>query len=390
VSRSEHRDTGSSGPGRVRLLEGHLSSNGGPRAQASGPRYLLRPSVEPFVARDGALCFIRPGGTDLVVRHPTPADIEVVHRLRGGATTAEALSDTIPLDVAAVQQKLDDLVTAGLVLVRPAPAGPPLHGEDVERFARQLPYLAELGDETTLQRRLRDSSVVILGCGGIGTWVVAGLACIGVGTIVLVDDDVVALSNLNRQILFTRRDVGAAKVSTAARWLEAFDSAIAVKAVARRVASEDDVPPLIAGADAVVLAADEPPYMIGRWVNTACLDAGIPFMVAGQVPPIVKVGPTYACHDGACFACHETALAEESSAYQDYVDSRRGESATAATVGPASAVAGGLIGMEMMHLLTGQRPATSEFAFIMDMRTLAVRHAPVRRDPKCRRCKHLD
>src|SRR4051812_28502186 len=124
--------------------------------------------------------------------------------------------------------------------------------------------------------------------------------------------------------------------------------------------------------------------------NPAAPAGGPPFVFPAKAPPIVKVGPTSACHDGACFACHETALAEESSAYQDYVDSRRGESATAATVGPASAVAGGLIGMEMMHLLTGQRPATSEFAFIMDMRTLAVRHAPVRRDPKCRRCKHLD
>ena len=57
---------------------------------------------------------------------------------------------------------------------------------------------------------------MILGCGGLGSWVAAGLACVGVGRLTLVDDDVVELSNLNRQLLFTEADIGRAKVAAAA------------------------------------------------------------------------------------------------------------------------------------------------------------------------------
>jgi bacteriocin biosynthesis cyclodehydratase domain-containing protein len=173
------------------------------------------------------------------------------------------------------------------------------------------------------------------------------------------------------------------------RWLHAFDPAIGVTSVERRVESPADAAEVVRGADAVVLAADWPPYEIGRWVNAACVAARIPFIVAGQLPPILKIGPSYAPGEGACLSCHETALAAESYAYQDYTAHRASDSGMASTVGPASCVAGGLIGLELLHLLAGLPPATREFAFIVDMRTLDVRRAPVARDPACATCKHL-
>jgi bacteriocin biosynthesis cyclodehydratase domain-containing protein len=355
----------------------------------SGPRYLLRPSVESFCDRHGALCFVRPGEQDLLVRDPEPADVTLVARLRGPAETACGLADVLGLDVAVVQAKLDSLVSAGLVLARDAAPGGDLSDEDAERFSRQLPYLAELGDEIELQRRLRGSRVVVLGCGGLGTWVVAGVACIGVGTLVLVDDDHVSLSNLNRQILYAAGDVGARKVAATARWIRAFDPAIGVEPVPRRVESEADLRDLVVGADAVVLAADWPPYEIGRWVNAVCIRAGIPFLVAGQMPPVIKVGPTYIAGEGPCFACHERALAQGSEAYDDYVAFRSSDAATASTVGPASCVAGGLLALELMHLLVGERPVTRDLALLVHMRTLEVEREPVRRDPACPACKHL-
>ena len=293
-----------------------------PADDAGGPRYALRPSVEPFVDRHGTLCLVQPGGQDLVVRDPDRADVALIRRLEGTCDTAEGLAASIGAPAPAVQAKLDSLVAAGLVLTKDASPGPALAGEDGERFSRQLPYLAELGDELRLQHRLRDASVAVIGCGGLGTWAIAALACIGVGRLLLADDDDVELSNLNRQILYARRDVGAAKVTASANWLRAFDPAIDVTAVKRRIAAAADVGPAIAGADVVVLAADWPPYEIARWVNAACAEARLPFIVAGQVPPVLKIGPTYAPGSGACFACHEKALAETSSAYEDYVAHR--------------------------------------------------------------------
>ena len=75
--------------------------------------------------------------------------------------------------------------------------------------------------------------------------------------------------------------------------------------------------------------------------------------------------------------------------YDDYVSWRGAAPMTASTLGPASAVIGGLIGTELLHLLAGTRPATQEVALILDLRTLELRREPIRRDPGCAACKHL-
>jgi len=362
----------------------------GPLTRAvGGPVYRLRPSIEPFVDRHGALCFVRPGDDDLVVREPDDADLALVGALQDGWDTVAGLTQRLGRDRSLIELKLDALVAAGLALMR-SPDAPPLTGEDADRFARQLPYLAELGDEIRLQRQLRDATVVVIGCGGLGTWAIATLACIGVGRIVLVDDDHVALSNLNRQILYTRDDVGAAKVGAAARWIHAFDPAIRVRMVERRVESAADVAGVVAGANAVVLAADWPPHEIARWVNAACLEAHVPFVVAGQLPPLLKIGPTYIPAAGPCFTCHATALANASDAYEDYVAFRGAAPVTAPTTGPGSCLVGGLLGLDLLHLLIGRVPATAGVAILVDMRTLTMRRERIDRDPDCPACKHLD
>lgn len=339
--------------------------------------------------RHGVLCFVWPGGRDLVVRDPSREDIALIELLKTGSHSAGSLAASLGVEASSVQSQLDSLVTAGLVLHRDEPESLPLIGDEAARFSRQLPYLAELGDEVAVQRRIREARVVVLGCGGLGTWAIAALACIGVGNLVLVDDDVVALSNLNRQILYARADVEEPKVAASERWLHSFDPAIDVTSLERRVESAKDAAAVIGRADAVVLAADWPPYEIGRWVNAACVDARIPFIVAGQLPPVIKVGPAYLPGRGACLACHETALADESYAYEDYVAHRSSDAGTASTVGPASAIAGGMIGLELLHLLAGRSPATRDFALIVHMQTLEARRAPITRDPLCATCKHL-
>jgi bacteriocin biosynthesis cyclodehydratase domain-containing protein len=390
VTRFEDRDRRPADRGRVGLLQGDLSTDCGPPAgPASGPHYRLRPSVEAFVDRDGVLCFVVPGRQHLVVRDPDDVDVALVRALRDDWSSPATLAGSTGADLPLVVEKLDSLDAADLVLRRASPESSPLIGDDAERFSRQLPYLAELGDENQLQRRLRECVVVVLGCGGLGTWAIAALACIGVGKLVLVDDDEVALSNLNRQILYTAGDVGVPKVTATEAWLNAFDPAIEVTTLMRRVAAANDVEPIIDGADAVVLAADWPPYRIARWVNAACVVARTPFIVAGQVPPVLKLGPTYVPGVGACFACHESALTRDSYAYEDYVATRIAEPAVASTVGPASCVAGGLMGLELMHLLTGNRPATQGLAMTVHMQTLEVQRIPIARDPDCAACKHL-
>lgn len=234
--------------------------------------------------------------------------------------------------------------------------------------------------------RLRAARVVVLGCGGLGSWALAALATLGVGRFVLVDDDTIEPGNLNRQLLYGPADVGALKVRRAAAWLERFDAAVEVRALARRMSAADDVAAILPEADVLVQTADWPPYRLVRWVDEACRSAGVPYVIGGQRPPVVKVGPVFVPGTTACFTCQETAIAERFPLYRELAASRDEQPLRATTLGPASGIAGTLIASEVRRLLLGRPLATAGRAMLIDLRTLAVRWEAVERDPHCAAC----
>ena len=135
--------------------------------------------------------------------------------------------------------------------------------------------------------------MAVLGVGGLGGWAALALACCGVGEMWLVDGDRVEASNLNRQILYTEADIGLLKVEAAAARLRAFNSAMRITATARRLESQAEIADFIDGADVVIDAADWPAHDIERWCNSACFEAGIPYITMSHFPPIARVGPLY-------------------------------------------------------------------------------------------------
>jgi bacteriocin biosynthesis cyclodehydratase domain-containing protein len=395
VSSDGHRHHERDDRAGIRLREGQLTNGvAGPHA---GPAtlYRLRPSVEVFPAADGCLYFIRPGpGPDLVVARPERADRVLVERLAEGPAAVAELQVGLAaagaeLSDAELARKLDSLASADLLLAHCDP-DPPLDPGDAERFARQLPYFAEHGDPAAAQRRLMAARVVVLGCGGLGTWVLGALAGAGVRRFVLVDDDLIELSNLNRQILYGVGDIGRPKVECAAEWLRRFEPRAELRLVKRRMRSAADLRAILDGADALVHAADWPPYEILRWADEACRSAGVPYITAGQVPPVLKIGPTYVPGRSACFACQELATREAYPLYAELAAHRRDHETAATTLGPASGVVGTLLAMEVMHLLLGsQPPATEGRALLVDMRTLETRWETVERRADCPACNHL-
>ena len=330
------------------------------------------------------LYLLRAGADDLVVRDAGDDDVAVVEALAQEALSARELADRLGLDAAAVGEKLDALAAAGVLT--PAAVSPPLDPVDADRFSRQLPYLAEYGDERELQRRLGAARVSVVGCGGLGSWAIAALAAAGVRRLRLVDHDTVELSNLNRQAIYRLDQLGVAKVESAAAWLRAFDDRAEVEIEARRVDGQSAARRVVEGADAVVLTADEPPGELARWFNEACLRARVPFITASQWPPLIRVGPLYVPGRTPCFACHETALRTGSLAYDSYVEHARTTPSRAATLGPASALVGSLLAQELVHLLIGVEPATSATAHTIDLRTLQVAGDVVPRDGSCDAC----
>ena len=385
----DHRADGAPGPVRVGVLEGSLSDAPAGPADAAGGRRLgldpltLRSSVDAVATGDGSLVLVRAGEPDLQVRDPEPLDRALLRLLAGGSWTGDQLAAATGADGDAIAAKLRSLDAAGLLREEGERI---LDPEDRERFDRQLPFLAERGDAEALQQRLRRAHVAVLGCGGLGTWTVAGLGAAGVGRFTLVDDDRVETSNLNRQILFSAAQRGRAKVAEAARWLAAYDPRIDVAALPVRVDGPEAVEAAVGDADLVVLAADWPPYEIARWVNAVCVRRRRPFIVGGQAPPLVKLGPLYWPGRTACFACHESALRRDSAHYDDYVAHVREAPARGATLGPAAGMVGAGIAMEALQLLTGAEPATLGAAILTDLRTMTTRRVAVDRDAGCATC----
>lgn len=150
------------------------------------------------------------------------------------------------------------------------PLGPPLTREQLARGSRHL-LLAELGVDG--QRRLRNAKVCVIGAGGLGAPVLQYLAAAGVGTIGIVDDDVVDVSNLQRQVIHGTADVGRAKVDSAAESIAALDPDIVVTTHGERLTSQN-VDAILSGYDVVVDGTDNFPtrYL----VNDACVRLGLP------------------------------------------------------------------------------------------------------------------
>jgi bacteriocin biosynthesis cyclodehydratase domain-containing protein len=389
VSDHEHRDDRPSGPERVRLLQGHVGHEDltPPLADpAGGRRYHLRCSVDAFLAGDGSLYFVRAGGEDLRVRDASDDDVRLVRSLLEGAATAGQLATRSALPVATVEEKLAALVEAGVTAAWPG--GAALDATDAERFSRQLPFLAEFGDPAQMQAALRAAHVLVIGTGGLGSWVLASLCASGVGRYTLVDPDVVECSNLNRQILFGPGSLGRPKVHEAADWVMRYDPRAEVRAVQEAVRGRDDIERWLPGTDLVVLAADWPPYEISRWVNASCLAACVPFVSAGQQLPIVKVGPAYVPGRTACFTCHERELREASPLYDEYVAHVRSARRPVPTLGTASGVAGALVAHEVVTLLLIGQSSIAGAAAILDLATMRMELQAVEQDPACPVCKH--
>jgi molybdopterin/thiamine biosynthesis adenylyltransferase len=169
----------------------------------------------------------------------------------------------------------------------------------LDRFARHI-VLPEIGGAG--QVALSRKHVVVMGLGGIGSPALQYLAASGIGRFTLVDDDTVDVSNLQRQTIFTTRDVGHGKATSARRWLANFDDALAVEITDARLTGEN-AGRIIAGADLVLDGTDN--FATRLAVSDACVAAGVPLLSAavgrfqGQVGAFAGHLPEQACY--RCF-----------------------------------------------------------------------------------------
>jgi bacteriocin biosynthesis cyclodehydratase domain-containing protein len=347
----------------------------------------LKTTTEVLSSPGGDICLLRPSAdSDLVIEGAGERDRELVAAL-DGLTPRAALEADFGAD--SVSQILELLGAEGLV--EDAGAYDALTERERGRFDRQLRYFADVAPDglsaPECQLRLRDARVLVLGMGGLGSWAALSLACCGVGELTLVDGDEVELSNLNRQVLYTPEDIGRPKARVAAEAIVRFNPDVELIPVERTLGTAEEIARAVDGASLVVDAADRPAHDIERWVNAACFRHGVPYITMSHFPPFARVGPLYVPGETGCFNCQERAYRRSYELYDHIVEQRRATPSPAATLGPACALVGGQVALDVVHQLTGLCPPASKGRVrVFDTRTLEVSDEPVPRDPECEVC----
>ncbi|MBO9626402.1 MAG: ThiF family adenylyltransferase [Microbacterium sp.] len=174
----------------------------------------------------------------------------------------------------------------------------PLAARFIERHDRTLRYLAsfEHDDLTALDMLLNlyQSRVLVIGIGGVGSWITYSLMMSGIGTVIAVDGDAVDCSNLNRTALYGPADIGVSKVIAASRELTALFPDQTFIGHEEWIDSAQSVARFASDVDFVISAADTPHRWIRMWVREGARISGVPVVetMGGAIGPIRGHGAT--------------------------------------------------------------------------------------------------
>lgn len=247
-------------------------------------------------------------------------------------------------------------------LLEPADALP---AREQTRTARHR-VLAGFGDDA--QRRLAAAHVAVIGAGGLGSPAILALAAAGVGTITVIDDDDVDLSNLQRQVLHGVEDVGRPKVASATRAAAALSPDTRVRAVRERL-DDDNADRLLADAHIVVDGSDT--FETRAVVAAACERLDVP-LVWGVVQEFhAQVTVFWPGAPGGGPALSDL-----------YPSEQVGTPPTCAAVGvfgPLCMQIGAMLAAETVKLLTGTGESLLGRVALVDARRATVREVPLRR-----------
>jgi len=232
-----------------------------------------------------------------------------------------------------------------------------LSEEEKERYSRSANYYSWTGGDKTLNRwgpqeRIKNSSVLILGVGGIGGAVATNLILSGVKKLVLVDFDSVELSNLNRQVLYNETCIGVSKVKAARETLSKLNSKTQIITLDVEISSAEQLREIYVAQgpfDIVFKAADSPPQL-PYWVSDLALDFQFPWIDSSYAGPMISC-VTFQPGKTGCYRC----LREEE--HQRMIDQGMSEFfqeepiGLNAAIAPTVALAGALAAYEGLRFL---------------------------------------
>ena len=244
-----------------------------------------------------------------------------------------------------------------------------LTSQDLQRYSRQI-MLEEIG--FIGMEKLRNSKVCVVGVGGIGNPVVTQLNAMGIGKIRIVDRDVIEISNLHRQHLYTEQDIGKVKVEAAIEHLKRRNADVEIEALPISV-TPYTAENIVKGFDVVIDALDS---IDARYaLNDACIKQHIPLIYAGALGMLGSVC-TILPYDSACLRCIFPALSED-------------DMPTCSTEGVHPSIlylVGGIQVSEAVKILLGQKPSLVNTLLYIDLNELSFERIKMFRHDECSAC----
>lgn len=244
-----------------------------------------------------------------------------------------------------------------------------LNDSEFLRYSRQL-LLEDIGPEG--QARLKQSTVLIVGLGGLGSPVSLYLAAAGIGNIILADDDRLHLTNLQRQILFRTADIKQAKAQLAKEQLQALNPEVNYLIEQRRLTA-DNLTDIVKQVDLVLDCSDN--MATRHAVNAACIVHQVPLVSGSAVSfsgQLLVLTPPF---EQGCYAC----------LYPEQQEPNR-NCRTAGVLGPMVGAIGSLQALEAIKMLAGSPSALEGKLQLFDGKKHAWTTLQLRREPNCAVC----
>jgi adenylyltransferase/sulfurtransferase len=243
-----------------------------------------------------------------------------------------------------------------------------LRDDELERYARHivLPQVGGIG-----QRKLKDTKVVIVGAGGIGSAVIPAFAGAGVGQLTIIDDDVVELANLHRQPLFRERDAGHAKAEIAVQFVQRLNRFVKADQVRERV-DAGNAEHLLTGHDMVIDGSDN--FATRLAVSDACVALAVPLVSAAAVQFQGQIGlfrakPCYRCFVGDAFDAEDCDNCAE-----------------LGVLGALTATVGSFAALLAINAIVGIGADQAGQVHLFDGEKLSWRSIRIPADPACKAC----
>ena len=246
-----------------------------------------------------------------------------------------------------------------------------MNDEQLLRYSRHI-LLPDIGIEG--QQKLHDAHALIIGAGGLGSPVALYLAASGVGTLTLVDDDTVDLTNLQRQIIHRTSSVGMPKVDSARASLGEINPDVRVTALNER-ADRKRLLELVAQADIVIDCSDN--FATRYALNQACVELKKPFVsgAATRFDGQVAVFDMRQSHS-PCYHC----------LYPEQSDALETRCAIMGALAPLVGIIGSMQAAEALKVLVGMGTPLCGRLLVMDALHMELRTVKLSRDPACPVC----